>query len=134
MKADSRHKKPLMILGVIAIAGVGWVLYKRRQGATTSSAPSLPSNNAVVSAETATAANPTTAGGLTLIPNGGGGYNAYAANGNNGQGNYGVDSNSSYMQTLGQEAALTSALATYNSTGKQTGVLNGPTAGAYGGG
>lgn len=97
----ARHKKPVLILGGVVIVGGLYIYMKRKKAATTAAAtPSsgpngiFTSNNAAVAAQTA---NP---GIITITP----------GSGNNWQGNYGQASNTSFMQALSSEAALSKQL------------------------
>lgn len=106
-------KKVLMLGGVAVVVVGGYVLLKRHAAASsTATTTGLPSNNATVAAQTA---NPT----LQLV------------NGNysNQQGNFGVDSSSSYMQALAAEAALSGQLQKL----QQTPAYGGPAKSATGG-
>ena len=93
-----RHKKALIAGGGAALLFVVYFVYKRRSAsATTASSPNgiVTNNNAAVAAQTL---NP---GIITITP----------GSGNNFQGNYGMDSNSSYALSLSEEAVLSKDLA-----------------------
>lgn len=102
-KVKSGHKV-LIGVGVAAIVVVGYEYLKRKKAAanaaaTPSTGTALNSNNAVVNAQ-------------TLTPN----LQVLNPNGSNGQGNYGMDSNSSYARALQNEANLSAQLQTLQST------------------